>query len=106
MAILSEKGLRKIVKRQIEERYTLDVTRGDVRFRKCDLSNLASSELAVWYAKHFIYNPSLKVTTPGGPTKNVDKSAFLSFLRGEDSFDMTPDQLADYDKKVRQSVLR
>lgn len=107
MAILSEGGLRRIIKRQLEERYSLEMTRGDVSFRKCDLSNLSSSELAVWYAKHFVYNPSITIKPDDNSMpQQIDKSAFLSFLRGEDSFGLEPNELIEYENEVRKMVTR
>ena len=109
MTILSEEGVRKIVRKKMMNEIgfrNLYFKSGNYDAIKCDLTKLNQTDLAVKFAKHFIFNPV--VTTTIVSAKSLDpkvsvssKKNILSFIRGHD---LSPEEESQYDQIVRAKI--
>lgn len=107
MAVVTENIIRKIVKNSILKkenfyRNKFDITRG-VDFDKslkCDLSNLKNSaKFNAWFAKHFLFNPIVKVNN--GNMEGVNRGNIASSVLG---FHMSAEEEEEYTKQVEEYV--
>jgi len=105
MTILTEEGVRKIIrKKMINEIGFRNVSSdvGVVRYDECDLSklnDLAKRDLVIKFAKHFLLNPQMKETTPEGDKFYTDRH-FISFITGFKN--LTVDEQNKYDRDVKR----
>lgn len=105
MSVLSEEGIRKIVRESISKRSIqeglFDNVRsqpGRVEYKRCDLSAFRNHKFAVKFAKHFLYDPKVKITDTEGITKTITKKNLLSFVLGTG--------LSDIDDKLYEEDIR
>lgn len=109
MTILSEEGVRKIIRKKMMNEIgfrNLDFKRGDYSVTKCDLKKLNQTEIAVKFAKHFIFNPVVTTTTVS--TESLDpkvsvssKKNIISFINGHG---LTVEEEKKYDQIVRSKI--
>lgn len=109
MIILSEAGVRKIVRKKLMNEIGFSNIRskqGDYSVTRCDLKNLDQTELAVKFAKHFVFNPVITKTTVDSksldPKTSVSsKKNIISFINGHG---LTPEEEKKYDQIVRDMI--
>lgn len=109
MTILSEEGVRKIIRKKMINEIgfrNLNFKSGNYDAIKCDLTKLDQTELAVKFAKHFIFNPV--VTTTIVSAKSLDpkvsvssKKNIISFINGHG---LSPLEETQYDQIVRAKI--
>ena len=109
MTVISEAGLRKIVRKKLMneigyKNVSSDV--GTVAYDECDLSQLPDDrqeELVVKFAKHFLFNPQMKRATASGDKIYTDRH-FISFITGFKN--LSPDENIKYERDVRDYIRR
>ena len=96
--IVSEEGIRKIVQKKLEEggfdqRSRIELGRQPDSY--CDLSNIDDTELAVFFAKNFLYN-----------AKGVTRKGLLDSMKNMGRFGRTAQEDAEFEDAVRKSLSR
>jgi len=105
MTIITEKAIRKIINNSILKkenfyRNKFDITKGvDFdRSLECDLKNLRNnSKFNAWFAKHFLFNPIVKINN--GNMEGVNRGNIASSVLG---FHMSPEEEEEYTKQVKE----
>jgi len=96
--IVSDKGVRKIVQKKINEGGFTD--RGTGRLgresdAKCDLSNLDDTAFAAWFAKHFLFNP-----------EGVTRKTLMGSIKNLGRMGRTPEEDDQYTQAVSSAISR
>lgn len=105
MTILSEAGVRKIVRNKLVTEIgfrNVSSDAGTVSYDKCDFGSLSSPakiDLVVKFAKHFLFNPQMKRPSGTGEEIYTDRH-FISFVTGFKN--LTFDEQNKYDRDVKE----
>jgi len=107
MSVVSEKGLRNVVRQSILKEVQAFKKTVDLQSNRnnapleCNLKNLKTNKkFMMWFAKHFVFNPVVTINDRGR-IRGVNKGSILSVMTG---FDLTPEEEAKYEALVSTAL--